>query len=216
MKVFRKIPMFAGALSLAALLLSGPAQADAVATSAPSGKITVDVATVNGSGCPRGTAAVAVNSDNTAFTVTYSRFLAEAGGNADTVDFRKNCQLNLVVNIPSGFTYAIAKADYRGFAHLERGASGMQKASYYFSGSSATTSSTHKLDGPYSDNWQFTDRSSVQELVYKPCGEQRNLNINAELRVNAGDDASRKSFMAMDSTDGNIATVYHFAWKRCD
>ncbi|CAM5378677.1 hypothetical protein SALBM311S_06184 [Streptomyces alboniger] len=34
---------------------------------------------MNGSGCPQGTAAVAVSEDNTAFTVTYSDYLAQAG-----------------------------------------------------------------------------------------------------------------------------------------
>jgi hypothetical protein len=215
MKALRRIPLLAGAVSLAAVMLAGPAQADPAPTEAPGGKITVEVATVNGSGCPRGTADVAVNGGNTGFTVTYHRFLAQAGGSADTVESRKNCQLNLVVNIPSGFTYAIARADYRGFGHLERGATGMQQASYYFSGDSETTSSAHELDGPYSGGWQFTDQTAVRELVYRPCGEQRNLNINAELRVSAGDDPALSSFMAMDSTRGSIETVYHFAWKRC-
>ncbi|GAB3651785.1 DUF4360 domain-containing protein [Glycomyces tarimensis] len=215
MKAFRKIPLLAGAAALAAVMLAGPVQADAELAEAPNGKITIDVATVNGSGCPQGTATVAVNKDNTAFTVTYSRFLVQAGGHSDATDIRKNCQINLAVHIPSGFTYAIAKADYRGLGHLQQGATGMQKASYYFSGDSATIGSTHELNGPYNGDWQFTDKTSVSELVYQPCGEQRNLNINTELRVRAGDDPSLKSFMAMDSTQGSVATVFQFAWKRC-
>jgi hypothetical protein len=213
MNVLRKIPLLAGAVGLAAVMLAGPAQADTAAAEAPGGRITIDVATVNGSGCPKGSADVAVNGDNTAFTVTYSRFLAEAGGGTDIVDSRKNCQLNLEVNVPAGFTYAIARADYRGFGHLQRGADGMQQASYYFSGDSATVSSSHELDGPYSGNWQFTDQAA--DLVYQPCGAQRNLNINAELRVSAGDNPALSSVMVMDSSKGSVQTVFHFAWKRC-
>lgn len=216
MKTIRKIPVLAGTAALAAAMLAGPAQADAGVAEAPGGKITVDVATVNGSGCPQGSAAVTVDDDNTSFKVTYSRFLAQAGGGADAVETRKNCQINLIVNIPSGYTYAIAKAEYRGFGHLEPGATGTQKASYYFTGDSRTTSSTHELPGPYSGAWQFTDSSAVHELVYQPCGAQRNLNINAELRVKAGDDPSRTSLMAMDSAHGSVSTVFHFDWKRCD
>ncbi|SDE16635.1 DUF4360 domain-containing protein [Glycomyces harbinensis] len=215
MRALRKFPLLAGVVSLAAVMLAGPAQADAVPADAPGGKVTVEVATVNGSGCPQGTASVAVGPGNTSFTVVYSRFLAEAGGGADAVDSRKNCQINLEVNIPSGYTYAIAKAEYRGFGHLERGATGLQQASYYFTGSSQTTSSAHELEGPYNGTWRFADQAAVDELVYKPCGEQRNFNINAELRVGAGDDAALTSFMAMDSTKASIETVYHFAWKRC-
>ncbi|WP_199043872.1 DUF4360 domain-containing protein [Glycomyces salinus] len=216
MKVFRKIPLLAGAVALVGAMSSGPAaHADPEFTGAPGGTITVDVVTVNGSGCPQGSADVSVSGDNTAFAVTYDRFQAEAGGSTDIVDSRKNCQINLAVNIPSGFTYAIAKADYRGFGHLESGAAGMQQANYYFSGSPETTTSRHELDGPFHGGWRFTDATAVDELVYKPCGERRNFNINAELRVSAGDDSGRRSFMTMDSTSGSVETVFHFAWRQC-
>ncbi|WP_367323418.1 DUF4360 domain-containing protein [Streptomyces sp. HUAS ZL42] len=211
------------------LLLSGGALAALLATALPAhsapadafddpppDKIIIKVATVNGSGCPQGTTAVAVSEDNTAFTVTYSEYLAQVGGNSDPTAFRKNCQLNLVVHVPQGFTYAIASADYRGFAALQSGASGMQRASYYFQGSSQTAFKNHPFSGPYNDNWQATDTTDWAQLVWAPCGVQRNFNINTELRVNAGTSSpSKVSFMTMDSTDGDISTVYHMAWKTC-
>jgi hypothetical protein len=182
----------------------------------PPDKIVIDVATVNGSGCPQGTAAVAVSPDNTAFTVTYSQYLAQAGGNSDPTAFRKNCQLNLIVHVPQGFTYGIASADYRGFASLQQGASGVQRASYYFQGSSNTVPKTHPFSGSYNDDWQATDSTDWAQLVWAPCGVQRNFNINTELRVNAGTtNPGKVSFMTMDSTDGDISTVYHLAWKDC-
>ncbi|WP_405612987.1 DUF4360 domain-containing protein [Streptomyces sp. NBC_00076] len=204
--------------AIAALLttaLPGTGPADAFEDPPPD-KIIIKVATVNGSGCPQGTAAVAVSEDNTAFTVTYSDYLAQAGGNSDPTAFRKNCQLSLVVHVPGGFTYAIASADYRGFASLQRGASGNQRASYYFQGSSDTVSKNHPFTGPRDDNWQATDTTDWPQLVYAPCGVQRNFNINTELRVTAGTQSPGKvSFMTMDSTDGDISTVYHMAWKEC-
>lgn len=183
----------------------------------PDARITVDVVTVNGSGCPAGTAAVAVAGDNTAFTVTYSDYLAQTGVGALLTDFRKNCQLSLRVNVPSGFTYAIAKADYRGFAHLESGATALERANYYFQGMSTTTYQSHALAGAFSDDWQFTDATDSASLVYAPCGEQRNLNVNTELRVNGGssDLTKTNSFITMDSTDGSVRTTYQFSWMQC-
>ncbi|MEU2419464.1 DUF4360 domain-containing protein [Streptomyces sp. NPDC007851] len=207
--------------ALAALLTAGlPAQAKAssspVFDDPPPDKIVINVATVNGSGCPAGTTAVAVSEDNEAFTVTYSAYLAQAGGNSDPTAFRRNCQLNLVVHVPGGFTYAIASADYRGFASLQQGATGTQRASYYFQGSSNTAAASHPFSGPYNDNWQATDTTDWAQLVWAPCGVQRNFNINTELRVNAGSaNPGKVSFMTMDSTDGDISTVYHLAWKHC-
>ncbi|MEU9730284.1 DUF4360 domain-containing protein [Streptomyces sp. NPDC048002] len=209
------------------LLLSGAALAALVSTALPANaadpfdnpppdKIIIKVATVNGSGCPQGTTAVAVSEDNTAFTVTYSEYLAQVGGNSEPTAFRKNCQLNLVVHVPQGFTYAVASADYRGFASLQSGASAVQRASYYFQGSPQTAYRSHPYSGPLNDNWQATDSTEWAQLVWAPCGVQRNFNINTELRVNAGSSpADKVSFMTMDSTDGDISTVYHLAWKEC-
>ena len=204
--------------AVAALLTAAlPAPASSpVVDNPPPDKIVIDVATVNGSGCPQGTAAVAVSPDNTAFTVTYSDYLAQAGGNSDPTASRKNCQLSLIVHVPQGFTYAIASADYRGYANLQPGASGVQRASYYFQGSSGTVYKNHNFTGALNDNWQATDTTDWAQLVWAPCGVQRNFNINTELRVSAGTSApGSTSFMTMDSTDGDISTVYHLAWKEC-
>ncbi|GLY51014.1 DUF4360 domain-containing protein [Lentzea sp. NBRC 102530] len=183
----------------------------------PPDHITIDIVTVNGSGCPAGTAAVAVSEDNKAFTVTYSDYLAQVGVGARPTDFRKNCQLNLRVNVPQGFTYGIAQADYRGFAHLERGAYAIQKANYYFQGMSQNDTAQHRYNGPHSDDWQATDETEVAAIVYSPCGEKRNFNINTELRVYPGtsNTATTTSFVSMDSTDGAIDTTYQFSWKTC-
>jgi hypothetical protein len=207
--------MAIGALTVS-LLGSGPILV--IGPSAPpETQMTIDVITVNGSGCPAGTAAVAVSPDNTAFTVTYSDYMAQVGIGAEPTDFRKNCQLNLKVNVPQGFTYAISQVDYRGFAYLESGASGMERANYYFQGSSTTQYVNHMFAGPLADDWQATDIVDVAALVWSPCGEKRNLNINTELRVSAGssDPTTTTSFMTMDSTDGSLKTIYHFAWRQC-
>ncbi|MCX5380542.1 DUF4360 domain-containing protein [Streptomyces sp. NBC_00091] len=206
----------AAALAAAALTPSAGA-ASSAPTPAPPGQITIDVVQVNGSGCRPGTATVSVSPDNTAFTVTYSEYLAQVGKDAKATDFRKNCQLGLNVNVPQGYTYAIAKADYRGFASLADGASATQKASYYFQGMSQTSSRAHTMRGPAEGNWQVSDSVPVEALVFSPCGAKRNLNINTELLAQAGssDTANSTSFLTMDSTDGSINTVYHFSWKTC-
>ncbi|RFS84554.1 DUF4360 domain-containing protein [Actinomadura spongiicola] len=180
----------------------------------PSG-VTIEIATVNGSGCPIGTAAVALSPDKEAFTVTYSDYMAQAGAQSNPRDMRKNCQINMKVHVPQGFTYAIAKVDYRGYAFLEKGSNATMKASYYFQGMTKGGSVESGLKGPKDDNWQETDLVPIEELIWKPCGELRNFNINTELRVTAPTDKTQTSFITMDSTDGSIKTVYHFKWRTC-
>src|SRR4051794_10367847 len=100
---------FAVAAILASGAFAGPASAATVITvPPPKDRIVIDVITVNGTGCKAGTAAIAMSSDNTAFTVTYSAYTALVGLGSTSTDFRKNCQLNLIVHVPSGFTYAIS------------------------------------------------------------------------------------------------------------
>jgi Domain of unknown function (DUF4360) len=183
----------------------------------PSDHIVIEVVTVNGSGCPAGTTAIAVSPDNTAFTVTYSAYMAQVGVGASPTDLRKNCQLNVLVHVPQGFTYAIAEADYRGFASLAHGASAMERANYYFQGMPQSAFVSHTIKGSFEDDWQMTDTTDIAALIFHPCGMLRNLNINTELRANVGSSDPKKttSFIAMDSTDGSIQTVYHFAWKHC-
>ena len=202
------------ATGLALSMITAPVSAPASVP--PPGPVTVNVVTVNGSGCPAGTTATAVASDNSAFTVTYSDYLAQVGPQSAPTDIRKNCQLALRVHVPQGFTYAIAEGDYRGFANLASGATSMEQANYYFQGTSPTARVAHRFSGPFSDDWESVDRTDVAALVFAPCGVDRYLNVNTELRVAAGSsDPSSTSFMTMDSTDGSIRTTYRFAWKEC-
>ena len=103
------------------------------------------------------------------------------------------------------------------FAHLERGSYAIQKANYYFQGMSQNDTATHRYNGPHSDDWQATDHTEIAAIVYSPCGERRNFNINTELRVYKGtsDTTTTTSFVSMDSTDGAIDTTYRFSWKQC-
>ena len=205
----RKVAAAAGVV----MSLMVPAVADAAP---PPDKIVIDVVTANGSGCPRGTTAVAMSPDNTAMTVTYSAYAARVGAGAGAFDFRKNCQLNLNVHVPNGLTYAVASVDYRGYGHLEDGARGIEQASYYFQGYGRTERFSNRFEGPMDRDWQVGDEIKVAERVYRPCGVQRNLNINTELRVNAGtSDHKLASFLTMDSTDTAFSTVYHLTWKEC-
>jgi hypothetical protein len=148
--------------------------------------------------------------------VIYSDYLAQAGKGAPAADIRKNCQLNLQLNIPQGFTYGIAEATYAGYGHLQRGATGYQAVNYYFQGQSETNTWKHNFAGPFDDNWSITHRTEFADIVYAPCGEKKNLNVNSSLRVDKGtSDANTNSFLTMDYTRGEVRTLYHFSWKRC-
>jgi hypothetical protein len=201
--------------ALAGLLVATVPAMAKTAAAAPTGKITIQSVIVNGSSCRPGTTAVAMAPDNTAFTVTYSAFLAQVGVGAKPSDAKAKCKLHVTVNVPAGYSYAINTADYRGFAALEPGASAIVRTGHRFQGDTAVKDVDHRLVGPIDDYWQATDVTSG--LVYSPCGKQRKLEVGAEVTVDAGtsDPKSTTSLVAMDSTDGSIETTYRFTWKAC-
>jgi hypothetical protein len=199
-------------VSAPAAVAADGAGAEMNAAAIPDGNITLQVLAANGSGCAPGTATVSANSDKTGFRIRYRDFLAEAGGNADVTDRRKNCQVGVQVAVPAGWTFAVAEADYRGRARLHSGATGLQKTNYYWQGSSDNNRTEETFSGPFNGFWATQDVAPV--LVYAPCSAQKVLNINTELRVDAGT-SSAKSSMSMTSSEGDVDTLFNFSWTRC-
>ena len=193
-----------------ALCLVTPAQAAPAGT--PDGVISVEVLAANGSGCAPGTARVDAQPDASGFRIRYFDFVASAGSGVDPTASRRNCQLGVLVTVPAGWTFAIATADYRGIARVPTGAAGLHRTTYYWQGSSDASRTEATFGGPYHGLW--STRDAAPALSYLPCGQQRVLNVNTELRVDAGTSADRTS-MSMTSTDADIDTLFHLSWQRC-
>jgi hypothetical protein len=211
-----RLPVLALAVVTAGPVSAAAAGTMAVSDVAPPGPVTVKVMTVNGSGCPAGTASVRPTADNTGFTVVYSDFVASAGGRAAPTDFRKNCQLAVLIDVPQGFTYAIAKAEYSGGINLAPGATSLEKSTYYFQGSADEVSATHAYSGGMRGRWYAVDAAEASEMVWAPCGVQRVLNINSELRVDEGTTSpGTTSSMSMRWSTGSVSTIYHLSWATC-
>jgi hypothetical protein len=202
--------------TILALSLSVPAAAgtgdEAPANAVPSGNITVEVVANNGSGCAPGTASVSADANRTGFRVRYHDFIAEAGGSAATTDRRKNCQMSILVTVPAGWTFAIASVNYRGRARLLSGASGLHRTTYYWQGESRSDSTEQEFTGPFSGFWSTQDVAPV--LVYSDCGAERILNVNTELRVDAGTSTGRSS-MSMRTAEGDVDTLFNIQWAQC-
>ena len=138
---------------------------------------------------------------------------SSAGDGASPINFRKNCQINVDVGFPAGWTYGVAAVVYRGYAHLGKGARGALAASYYFSGLSGTNRQYHSLYGPVDNNYEFNDQTPV--VAYAPCRFHATLNINTALNVYRGSDPSFFNLLTMDSTDVNMSTLYQLTFRQC-
>jgi hypothetical protein len=197
------------ATNLSAIPASAAGESDLNAAP-PAEQIVIDLVTTNGSGCPPGSATITVAPDNSAFTVTYSNYTARVGVGAVPTDVRKNCQLNVVLRVPQGFTYALSQADYRGVASIATGAGAVQRAYLYYAGQSQTPYSHHTFAGPAELDWLTVDELPLGP-VWSPCEAVRNVNINTELRATAGtsDTRTTTSFISLASS------VYYLSWAQC-
>ena len=68
-----------------------------------------------GSGCPRGSAAVALSPDAKSLSILFDNFIVEAGGDSGRRTARKTCNVAIPVHVPQGYSVSILKIDYRGF-----------------------------------------------------------------------------------------------------
>lgn len=93
--------------------------------------------TYAGSGCPAGSVANATDTSKQVLTLLYDDYIASIGPGTVPSDRRKNCQLNLDIHYPNGWQYSLFTADYRGFGDLDKGVTGNQVSTYYFSGEQA-------------------------------------------------------------------------------
>ncbi|WP_171064405.1 DUF4360 domain-containing protein [Actinomadura soli] len=168
---------------------------------------TIEIASLNGSGCPPGTVTAIPNPGS--FTLKYSGHTAKLGGDAKPTDARKNCQISLKVTLPEGLVYAVERVEHNGTANLEPTTTGSLKSMFYFAGSPQAGVYRKQIPGPVAGAWQVTER--LIQLLWQRCGEQRNLNLNTELLMTSSD-KSKPNSLSMNS---DLGTSYHLNWKTC-
>jgi Domain of unknown function (DUF4360) len=75
----------------------------------------------------------------------FDSFVAQIGPNINPAEWRKNCQLSLLLHYPQGFQYSILQTEYRGYVSIDSGITAKQEALYYFSGGKLFSPSLYLL-----------------------------------------------------------------------
>lgn len=166
-----------------------------------------------GSGCPAGSVSELMAPDAKAFSLLFDSYVAEAGPGIPLSQNRKNCQVAVDLRFPAGWSFTVFEVDYRGYAKLDRGATGTQKTSYYFQGSGTTANLASDYYGPFDNDYHIRDTLGLSATVWSPCGAVRALNMNTQVRVSAP--SSRRALMTVDSIDGQLTHIYKLQWRQC-
>ena len=165
----------------------------------------------NGTGCPRGSASVALSPDRKSLSMLFSRFMVEAGPSVRRTMQRKNCDIAVPVHVPQGFSVSIFNIDYRGFNSLPMGAMSMFNAEYFFAGRRGPT--YRKIfRGPTTDTYLLRNRLRANALVWSRCGRDVNLRANTSMFVRS---SRADALSTVDSADIRAGLIYHLRWRRC-
>jgi hypothetical protein len=174
----------------------------------------IDSIAYAGSGCPAGSVAENLSDDLTAFTLLFDDYVAEIGPGVPRRENRKNCQINIDLKFPQGWSFTLFEMDYRGYVGIDRGVTALQSSRYYFQGNSHSCKFDTAFYGSKDDDFEIHDTVAASALVWSPCGANRSLNINTQVRL-ASRSRNATGIITMDSVDGKVTQLYGIKWKRC-
>lgn len=165
-----------------------------------------------GTGCPAGSASVALSPDQTAISILFDQYVVEAGGRK-TFD-RKNCNIAIPVRVPNGYSVSVFAIDYRGFTGLPAGGRAQLNVNYFLAGDGQGIRTTKNFRGPRSSDYMTTDRLGLESIVWSGCGADTILRANTTMLVQSN---SRRELAlgTVDSADVQAGLVYHVQWRRC-
>ena len=189
-------------VSFALTILSMPSFADDVRLGNPA---------YNGTGCPLGSASVALSPDQKSLSILFSQFMVEAGGNTRRTLDRKNCDIAVPVHVPNGLSVSVINIDYRGFNSLPAGTMSQFSAEYFFAGTRGP-SYTKTFMGPYADNYLLRNTLTGVAVSWSPCGQDVNLRATASMFVRS---TKEDAMSTVDSADIKAGLVYSLQWRKC-
>ncbi|GBG76294.1 hypothetical protein CBR_g22042 [Chara braunii] len=184
-----------------------------LAQSPPAGAVKITAFKYSGTGCPPGSAEGVISFDGQTLTIIFSKYTVFTPGSP--ADRRKNCQVTVALEYPSGFTFTLATVTYGGlYAQLEPGVTGTLAAAYYFSGIPETARSKRELLPPLEGNFEFTDKFAT--VVYQACGVQPAIiNLFFEASVKPPPGSKAVGLITVGSQDLRLKQIYRFIWKKC-
>lgn len=167
-----------------------------------------------GTGCPGGTASVTLSPDETALSILFDAYLAEAGGVTGKSVDRKSCNISVPVQVPNGYSVAIFQVDYRGFNLIPAAGAYTRMDTEYFWAGARGPRFARVYSGPMTDNFTLSDGLVAQTMVWTPCGASVNLRVNSSVmaQTNRRQD---QTMITVDSADLSSGLVYHLQWRRC-
>lgn len=166
-----------------------------------------------GTGCPAGTAGVAISPDAKSLSMLFDQFVVESGGTTGKQLDRKTCNIAVPVHVPQGYSISIFQIDYRGFNSLPYGGYSRFNVEYFFAGTQGP-SYQHTFNGALESQYLLRNTVAAPSVVWSPCGQSVILRANTGMltHTNAQNDAT---YSTVDSVDVASGLLFNLNWKTC-
>ncbi|KAG9232713.1 hypothetical protein BJ875DRAFT_544306 [Amylocarpus encephaloides] len=182
--------------SVAALSLLSAASAQDLSA------VSIRGVTHGGQACPQGSTDFSISADKYSITTRYTAFSMSLTSGSFS---RKNCQINLDIQYPSGLQYAIVDTTFKDTANIQGGTGARHSVLYYFSGNAEQNTCAKYYSGPMSGD--FTYKETISSPVWSPCGSRLPLNINNAVVLSSHGDG--------DAYFNSKVTVSGLIWRDC-
>ena len=126
-----------------------------------------------GSGCQNASAKAILSDDNKTLSIIISQDI-EVNVNPSTRAVKsKFCNINVLIQTPSGWQYTILDVTYSGTAKLDKGVKATLTERYYFAGQKNESKAIRIIAGPVDKNFTVTDK--FKNYSWSSCS--RNLGL---------------------------------------
>lgn len=202
--------------ALSSLLLSGSALALQLAPDEP---LLLQSIKYNGTGCPAGSAAIAL-SENNSIHLSFDQFVAEIGPGISLSRSRINCVVTLNMKVPEGWEFALESFRTSGFLDLHEGIRANYKTTYFFSGQKMVGSFEKIFEGPLKMDYILSDKIGLTSVVmpdaWSGCGSVRGLNLNTSLRLSRSNPEAFPNALGTATIDSLLQPeTISLVWRKC-
>lgn len=236
-------PAFSALTSAVAFLATTLIPSFVAAEDAPDPRlISIESVSAAGNACQNGTVSSTLSPDGRALSLLFDNYIADLSNNPAGAHDRRTCEIDLRLRLPAGWSMALFRADYRGFANLDPATMGIHEMLYSFPGAGPVRNlfagpvrprppgppvsvgkkpsfSSQFIRGPYQGDYVFTNTLQLNQLAWSACADTvQTLRISAGVLVRslAPANAGRKqAMMTLDSIDANIRQDFGVVWRRC-
>lgn len=169
-----------------------------------------------GSGCPAGSAIGTLASDGSNINIAFDNYIASVGKGIPITESRKNCQINIDLMYPPGWSYSIYSTEYRGYVALDKKVTAIQQSDYWFPGESQTVRFSSFWEGPVQEDYKFTDDIARDAIVWSPCKSvPSTLNINTQIRASNMKNSKGNGMITTDVINHKVIHIVGCQWRRC-